>query len=111
MGSDSEDVKTRTMAAIMAVWHANKPAYLERVELLARAAAALQAGALSPEARSEASGEAHKVAGAVGTFGYQEASRIAKDMERMLRGDQPLSASDGDRLAELAAELRRQLAT
>lgn len=108
-GEGLDDVRARTEAAIKAVWHANRPVYLARVALLAAAAAALQAGRLNAEGRAEAADEAHKVAGAAGTFGFPEASAIARQIEDMLRAEGPLPAAEGDRLAGLAEALRDRL--
>lgn len=104
-----DDVRARTMAAIMAVWQGNKAVYIARVAALVRAAEALRAGALSPEARASAADEAHLVAGAVGSFGFPAASQAAKDMERLLRAERPLTVADGELLAELAEAARAEL--
>lgn len=108
-GGGLDDVRARTEAAIKAVWCANRPVYLARVALLTAAAAALKAGRLSAEGRAEAADEAHKVAGAAGTFGFPEASAIARQIEAMLRAEGTLPAAAGDRLAGLAEALRDQL--
>jgi HPt (histidine-containing phosphotransfer) domain-containing protein len=106
---DLDDVRERTQAAVRAVWHAHRPVYLARLAALEAAAEALKSGALDAEARAVAVDEAHKIAGAAGTFGFPAASAIAKQIEAMLRADRPLSAADGESLAGLAAAIRAHL--
>jgi HPt (histidine-containing phosphotransfer) domain-containing protein len=101
-----DDLAERTRQAIRGVWQVNRPVYLARVERMEAAAEAARAGTLELAQRREAEDDAHKVAGAVGTFGFPEASRLAKAFERELAGEEPV---DGDRLQALAAELRRAL--
>jgi HPt (histidine-containing phosphotransfer) domain-containing protein len=108
-GEGLDDVQTRTQAAIRAVWHANRPVYLARLAALEAAAEALKAGALDAEGRARAIDEAHKIAGAAGTFGFPAASAIAKQVEDQLRAEGPLSAADGERMAGLAAAMREHL--
>jgi HPt (histidine-containing phosphotransfer) domain-containing protein len=103
----SDDLARRTHDAIRAVWVANRDVYMGRVDVLVAAATAATNGTLTPDARLEAAEEAHKVAGAVGTFGFAEASAIAKRLEAALRAD---GEPDAAHLATLAAELRTALA-
>ncbi|MEO5743915.1 MAG: Hpt domain-containing protein, partial [Terracoccus sp.] len=53
---------------------------------------------------------AHSIAGAAGTFGYAEASRLARQielaLEESLQGDTVAPAGLGDALATLRAELQ-----
>lgn len=99
-----DDVQARTRQAIQAVWQANRAVYMARVAGLEAAAEAARSGALTPEAREAAADDAHKVAGAAGTFGFPEASRLAKAIEQLLNSDDPV---DADRLQALTAELKQ----
>ncbi|HZG41848.1 MAG TPA: response regulator, partial [Longimicrobium sp.] len=57
--------------------------------------------------REEALREAHRLAGALGTFGLDHGSLRAREAEDALRG--PLGRGDGARLARIAADLRVQV--
>ena len=46
---------------------------------------------------------AHKLAGSLGMYGYDEGTRVARELELLLEG----AAPDAERLRELAARLRR----
>ena len=99
----NDDIAERTRQAVMAVWQANKPVYVALVALILQAAAKDD---LTPEERAAVAAEAHKVAGAVGTFGFKDASETAKAIEQLLDGNSRL---DVDRFRDLANSLLRSL--
>jgi len=79
------------------------------VAVLDEAALAVREGRLDDELRRAAEREAHKLSGAAGTFGFAEATRLAREAEQMLEGTDPLAPAQVLRLGELAAALRREL--
>jgi HPt (histidine-containing phosphotransfer) domain-containing protein len=76
-----------------------------RVAVLEAAVAAAAGGGLDTTTRREAEGEAHKLAGSLGMFGYHTGTDIARDIETMLEGDGPV----GPELAALVARLVDEL--
>jgi HPt (histidine-containing phosphotransfer) domain-containing protein len=90
-----------TKAAIAAIWDAAKPRLAARVAVLKAAVTAAQAGTLEEDERQHAAGEAHKLAGSLGTFGHTEASRLAREVEIALEGDGPFA----DLVTALAASV------
>ncbi len=107
---NDDEIRARTRAAIMAVWATNRHLYTERASALLQTAEAARESGMSPEARAAAADHAHKVAGAVGTFGYLEASQLAKAIERLLKGNAPLSPEQTTEFVALATELQARLA-
>ncbi len=99
----------RVAATIARLWHRFRPMTLERVQVVEEAVLALQREALDPELRARAGREAHKLAGSVGTFGFPEGTRLARELERQFRSDRPLDATDAARLSELVTALRSEL--
>ena len=95
--------------ALDAIWARSRPATLARVAELERAAASLHAGSLPREARRDAERQAHKLAGSVGTFGFWGASALAREAERLLEGEAPVTPADALRLSTIAEQLRAQL--
>jgi HPt (histidine-containing phosphotransfer) domain-containing protein len=73
------------------------------------AASAAQSGSLAPELRTHTAGEAHKLAGSLGAFGFVHECELARAMEVMLKAEKPLSQREGKRLAQLLHELSRDL--
>lgn len=96
-------------SAMSALWARSRGTILGRVKVIEDAALALLNGNLTAELRSEAEREAHKLAGAVGTFGYWDASALARDAELLFSGEEPIEAASILRLSNLAVQLRRHL--
>jgi HPt (histidine-containing phosphotransfer) domain-containing protein len=91
-------------AAVAALWRDAQPRALERVEVLEGAVAALAAGAIDAPLADEATREAHKLAGALGTFGMPAGTVHARAIERRLT--EGAAAADAPALAEGVAALR-----
>lgn len=92
--------KMRTLLADL--WTRNLPVVRERLALLERAAAC---DPLQEELRLEARNVAHKLAGSLGMFGYDEGTRISRQLELTLT----VSAPDVAHLNLLTQELRATL--
>jgi HPt (histidine-containing phosphotransfer) domain-containing protein len=81
-------------AAIAALWRDARPRALARVATLESAVAALRDGTLSGDAAVEATREAHKLAGALGTFGMPDGTGHARAVElRLAEGAGPADAA------------------
>lgn len=93
--------------ALNRLWIKFLPQMEARVATLETAAAALAAGTLTAELQEQASAEAHKLAGVLGTFGLLEGTKFAREAEDAYKG--PLENST-DRLIEIAARLRALIA-
>ncbi|HET6765437.1 MAG TPA: response regulator, partial [Longimicrobiaceae bacterium] len=99
--------RTDVAHAVAGVWERFRGMIMQRVDHLDGAALSLLEGSLDPDARRRAEREAHKLAGSVGTFGFAEGSRLARELEHLYA-----SAGDGAdalRASDLAVALRREL--
>lgn len=94
-------------AAIGSLWERFKNIAFERLDSVEAAVVAQLEGRLDAEARRRAERDAHKLAGSVGTFGFTEASRVARDIELLLQRSP--TPEDTLRLSDLAIALRRAL--
>jgi len=91
-------------AAIAALWGDARARALGRVAVLEAAVAALRDGKLDAEGEAEATREAHKLAGALGTFGMPAGSARARGIERTLAAG--ATPGDAAELADGVAALR-----
>ncbi len=108
-GTPKVQATDRLLKAVAGVWERMRPMILARVPPIEAAVAALLEGRLEEDLRGWAVREAHKLAGSLGTFGFPEGSRVAREIEDLLQ-EEPLSeGSSGARLSELALTLRRIL--
>ena len=96
-------------AAVGALWEKFRDTIFARVDAVDEAAVALLEARLDEETRRRAEREAHKLAGAAGSFGFAEASRLAREAEGILSGTGALAPAQALRLSELAVALRAEL--
>lgn len=81
-------IKQQTLGAIAKVWERMQGHVQGQVQTLETAIEAEQSGTLDPSLRQRALQDAHSLAGSLGTFGFADASAIARRLENWLRHDQ-----------------------
>jgi diguanylate cyclase (GGDEF)-like protein len=96
----------RSLEAIAARFQTSIQRRLEVVEAAVRS---LQAGNLPAEQKTLAQEEAHRLAGGLGTFGYDEGSSLARQIEGLL-GNRPLAVNEVDQLSRCLLSLKQTLA-
>jgi HPt (histidine-containing phosphotransfer) domain-containing protein len=91
--------------ALDAMWVKYLPDIRERVSVLDAAAEALAAGNLTEEVRTAAQSAAHKLAGTLGTFGLQQGTDLARELEsRLMNG--PLGADAASTVKSASGQIR-----
>jgi HPt (histidine-containing phosphotransfer) domain-containing protein len=92
-------------AALERLWIQFQPQIEERLAVLDSAAHAFAANDLAPELQETAAATAHKLAGALGTFGLMRGTEISRELEstytRALAPDPALAARLLDAMSEL----------
>jgi len=96
------DAKDKTAALLATLWVRIRPIVEERLAALDQASAAATSGSLTDEGRAAAASCAHKLAGSLGMYGYDEGTRVAREIEVLMDGVAP----DPARLRILVEELR-----
>lgn len=81
-----------------------------RLGIVEDAVRVLQAGTLTVQQQEVAWGEAHRLAGGLGTFGDEAGSALARRIEHLLQGDLPLAAATVAELSSCLLELKHILA-
>lgn len=102
-----EKQANQTRAVVAKIWERAKGKILQRIQLLEQVSEALSMGFLSPEKQEEAQQEAHKLAGALGTFGIHRGTEIARQIEGLLEQSLPLNAQELHRLQSLVTALKQ----
>ena len=95
----------QTKAMLAAVWNKNRDLLLHRLQSIDTFCRQLPASASNLELRSEASGDAHKLAGSLGMFGLAEGTAISRKIEVSLRDATPEELLAGN-VPQLLADLR-----
>ncbi|MDB4947691.1 MAG: two component transcriptional regulator, winged helix family, partial [Gemmatimonadetes bacterium] len=97
-------------AALAAVWERAMPTIFARIETVEKAVKAMLAtGSVPRELREDAEREAHRLAGALGTFGSHEGTRLARSIESALAAGAPSGRDVGGRVWQTVAALRREV--
>ena len=97
--------------ALAKLWVRFLPEMLERVRVLDSAGCALEAGTLDEGARAAAGEAAHKLAGALGTFGLPEGTALAREAEQFYASRSAAEAASIKRMREIARELEALVRT
>jgi HPt (histidine-containing phosphotransfer) domain-containing protein len=92
------DPEDKTASLLTALWLRVRPLVEERLATLDRAAASTP---LTEELRKEAASSAHKLAGSLGMYGYDEGTRIARKIELLFDSGTPERKDLGPLIAEL----------
>ncbi len=91
------------------LWEQFKGLVLERIATMEQAAAALGGGSLQEGLRRQAEIEAHRLAGSLGSIGFPEGTRIAREIEGVLHDTASLSPARAPELSSLVVALRDAL--
>jgi chemotaxis protein histidine kinase CheA len=89
------------------LWQKNLPTVRERLDLLDKFGKLASSGKLDEPARIEALNIAHKLAGSLGMYGYQQGTEVASKMEHILKSPTPETLLT---LRALSVDLRKSLA-
>jgi len=106
--SDLSEMQQEILSAVVKFREVFTAGIGDRLAVLEQATDALCRGTLDNGLQKEAVREAHKLAGALGSFGFAQASQLAQEMESLL------VAKNGDRstsclhLGQLLQELQEQ---
>jgi HPt (histidine-containing phosphotransfer) domain-containing protein len=106
-GPNDKQINAQIDTVLAQLWQKNLPTIRERLDLLDQIAAAAATGALAEGTRVEALSIAHKLAGSLGMYGYQQGTEVASQMERILKSPTPDTLLT---LRSLAVDLRKSLA-
>ena len=105
--TQAEDTQTQIDTVLAQLWQKNLPTLRERLDLLDQFGSAAASGTLDEPTRIEALNIAHKLAGSLGMYGYQQGTEVASKMERILKFPTPETLVT---LQSLATDLRASLA-
>ncbi len=91
-----------------AVWQECWQGYRDRLSIIQQAIEKFQSGHLTAAERLSAEREAHTLTGSLGSFGLHEASRLARQLQHLLKQD-PWSRSHISLLEQLTTTLQQQI--
>jgi DNA-binding response OmpR family regulator len=101
--------RQKAIAAINKTIERYKDTFAQRLTLLEQVAKTLHTGELPSQLRQQAGDEAHKLAGVLGSFGYEIGSKLARTIEHLLAKEQDLTLEDAVQLSQLISQLQEVL--
>ena len=105
----SEGKEYELTQRILKLWERYQSLCMERLSVIEEARPSAASTGLDDEVRGKAESAAHKLAGVLGSIGLPEGSRIASEIEALLKPGDTLAPGQLSRLSELVANLRSQL--
>ena len=96
-------------ALLVAVWNRNESTILQRAKTLRATTASLLEGMADVRLAEQAESDAHKLSGCLGSFGLDEASRVAQEIERILRSPSWTDRESRRQIAVLADSLEQNI--
>jgi len=82
--TNRQQAQTKVVASLAKLWERYKDSFIDEVAMLSQVITALEAGVFEPEVQQKAGQDAHKLAGALGSFGFYEGSSLAREIEQLL---------------------------
>jgi HPt (histidine-containing phosphotransfer) domain-containing protein len=105
----SEGKEYELTQRILKLWERYQSLCMERLSVIEEARPSAASTGLDDEVRGKAESAAHKLAGVLGSIGLPEGSKIASEIEALLKPGDTLAPGQLSRLSELVANLRSQL--
>lgn len=96
------------LSAVAGVWQKFKGRIAEQINVLGQAAQALSTNTLDRELQDSAQREAHTLVGSLGTFSFAQGSKLAKEIENLLKGERILEPTEAITLNNLVVALRQE---
>ncbi len=107
--SGGESAIPDVRGAITGIWERYKDKYLARIAVLEDAIAALKQSNLTEELRQSAVREAHTLVGSLGSFGFENASHLSRQIEQTFKADLTPNPGQIEDLPKLVLALRQEL--
>jgi DNA-binding response OmpR family regulator len=107
--SDQVADTSKTHKQMGHLWEKFKDTFTTQIQQVETAARALTEKCLTPELRHQAEREAHKLAGSMGMFGFDQGSVLAQEVEQLFKAAPSLALEQIQRLNQLTQALWDEL--
>jgi diguanylate cyclase (GGDEF)-like protein len=107
--AQTDAFKQKARLAIAGVWERSRDTVMARLGVLEQASVAFKHGIFDPGDRLHTVREAHKLVGALGTFGFAEGSRLAREIEHILESNERLPHEQISPFTRLVVDLRQEI--
>jgi DNA-binding response OmpR family regulator len=105
--ADRQQAENMVIESVNNIWQRNKESFTSQLALFEQVVAALMSESLSEQIQHRAKLEAHKMAGSLGSFGFNEGSRLAREIEELLETE--AIGQQAKQLQQLVSLLQQEL--
>jgi DNA-binding response OmpR family regulator len=105
--ADRQQAENMVIESVNNIWQRNKESFTCQVALFEQVVAALMTDTLNEQIQHSAKLEAHKMAGSLGSFGFNEGSRLARSIEQLLESE--VIGQQATQLQQLVSLLQQEL--
>ncbi|MGJ3252914.1 MAG: response regulator [Elainellaceae cyanobacterium] len=109
LSSDVSPDPTQKIAAVQAVLDRFRNTFTDQIATIEQAIEAQEAQQLEDDIWQQARRDAHKLAGGLGTFGWEHGSQLARQMEYLLDTSLPIAPSNVAALVRLVDRLKQEI--
>jgi DNA-binding response OmpR family regulator/HPt (histidine-containing phosphotransfer) domain-containing protein len=107
--SPHTEKQAQYLAFLNQIWINSKPKILAQAEVFNQVVRDLSANVLTPERQTQAKNTAHKLVGTLGTFNLASAMQLARQLEHLLDGSEPLRSQDAVIIEAIATALQQEI--
>lgn len=105
--ADRQQAENMVIESVNNIWQRNKESFTSQLALFEQVVAALMTDTLNEQIQHTAKLEAHKMAGSLGSFGFNEGSRLAREIEELLESE--AIGQQATQLQQLVSLLQQEL--
>lgn len=105
--ADRQQAENMVIESVNNIWQRNKESFTCQLALFEQVVVALMSDSLSEQIQDTAKLEAHKMAGSLGSFGFNEGSRLAREIEELLETE--ATGEQATQLQQLVSLLQQEL--
>ncbi|MBW4610994.1 MAG: response regulator [Hassallia sp. WJT32-NPBG1] len=105
--ADRQQAENMVIESVNNIWQRNKESFTSQLALFEQVVAALMTDTLNEQIQHAAKLEAHKMAGSLGSFGFNEGSRLAREIEELLESE--AIGQQATQLQQLVSLLQQEL--
>jgi DNA-binding response OmpR family regulator len=105
--ADRQQAENMVIESVNNIWQRNKESFTSQLALFEQVVAALMTDTLNEQIQHAAKLEAHKMAGSLGSFGFNEGSRLAREIEELLETE--AIGQQSTQLQQLVSLLQQEL--
>ncbi|MCC5636618.1 response regulator [Nostoc sp. CHAB 5844] len=109
LSNANSQIEQRITSQLAGVWQRYQDKYSDRITIIQQAVQSLQENTLTEDLRQQAQQQAHTLAGSLGSFGFDNATRLCQNIEAILKSAEKLGQAQAEQIQTQLLELQKIL--